>query len=192
MKKFFAMTALAVVAMTGSAFAQNSASATAPVVGTVQVPISIVNQQGLNFGSSLARTVNATIPSTSLQAARFWVQGDAGDFVFFNVDPNVTLMLDPNLNPQALAGVNPVGGQATTMNVATSASIRHLNDATTSIAIVPNPHPLSQFGQDGGAFPAGSGMGQMYVYVGGSVTPGADQQRGSYSGTLNVAVNYSN
>jgi hypothetical protein len=193
MKKILAIAALAAVALSGSAFAQNSSSASSSVTSTVQVPIQILNQQGLNFGSNLARTVNTTIAPTSTQSARFFVLGDAGDNVSFNVDPVVVLLIDPYVNAQALAGVNAVGGQSTTMNVTTSATIRHINDAATSIPIIPNPYPLSTpgpGGNDGGAQAAGNG--QMYVYVGGSVTPSATQQRGSYSGVLNVAVNYAN
>jgi hypothetical protein len=36
------------------------------------------------------------------------------------------------------------------------------------------------------------GLGQAYVWIGGSVTPAATQQRGSYSGTFTVSAAYSN
>jgi hypothetical protein len=39
---------------------------------------------------------------------------------------------------------------------------------------------------------ASDGLGQVYVWVGGSVTPTATQQRGSYSGTFTVSAAYSN
>lgn len=38
----------------------------------------------------------------------------------------------------------------------------------------------------------GDGLGQAYVWIGGSVTPAATQQRGSYSGTFTVSASYSN
>jgi hypothetical protein len=36
------------------------------------------------------------------------------------------------------------------------------------------------------------GLGQVYVWIGGSVTPTATQQRGSYSGSFTVSAAYSN
>jgi hypothetical protein len=36
------------------------------------------------------------------------------------------------------------------------------------------------------------GLGQAYLWVGGSVTPTATQQRGTYSGTFTVSAAYSN
>ena len=36
------------------------------------------------------------------------------------------------------------------------------------------------------------GLGQAYVWIGGSVTPTAVQQRGSYSGSFTVSAAYSN
>ena len=191
--KTIAMIALAVVAMTGTAMAQNSASATAPVVGTVQVPITIVNQQGMNFGNNLQRGVFATISVNTGSAARFFIQGDAGDLVAFTIDPTVTMTLDgPG---QVLAGVNPVGGQSTTMTLITHGKINEVNDPVGAVEIIPAPDPLSTPGTNpnfGGDGVVGSGTGQLYLFVGGDVTPAADQQRGSYAGTINVTVAYSN
>ncbi len=90
---------------------------------------------------------------------------------------------------QDLAGVNVVGGQATTMTLTTASTIRHEDDASTSIAIVPNPHQLSTPGvNDDGSNAAGDG--DLYLYVGGTMPVGVDQQRGSYAGTINVTVAY--
>jgi hypothetical protein len=36
------------------------------------------------------------------------------------------------------------------------------------------------------------GLGQLYVWIGGSVSPTATQQRGSYSGSFTVSAAYSN
>jgi hypothetical protein len=39
---------------------------------------------------------------------------------------------------------------------------------------------------------ASDGLGQAYIWIGGTVTPSATQQRGSYSGTFTVSAAYSN
>jgi hypothetical protein len=36
------------------------------------------------------------------------------------------------------------------------------------------------------------GLGQLYMWIGGSVSPSATQQRGSYTGTFTVSAAYSN
>jgi hypothetical protein len=36
------------------------------------------------------------------------------------------------------------------------------------------------------------GLGQAYLWIGGTVTPTATQQRGVYSGTFTVSASYSN
>ncbi len=45
---------------------------------------------------------------------------------------------------------------------------------------------------NGGDGVASDGLGQAYLWIGGSVTPAAQQQRGSYSGTFTVGAAYSN
>jgi hypothetical protein len=39
---------------------------------------------------------------------------------------------------------------------------------------------------------ANDGLGQLYLWIGGSVTPSSVQQRGAYSGTFTVSAAYSN
>ncbi|MDB5034051.1 MAG: hypothetical protein JWQ98_1292, partial [Chlorobi bacterium] len=36
------------------------------------------------------------------------------------------------------------------------------------------------------------GLGQVYLWIGGSVSPTATQQRGNYTGTFTVSAAYSN
>jgi hypothetical protein len=175
--------------MTGSAFAQNSATSSSAVLGTVQVPITIVNNEDLNFGTNMLRGIPSSIPANSYDAAEFFITGDAGDNVFFNIDPTVLLTLEA-YPAQDLAGVVPAGGQATTMSVTTNSRIRYVDDAPSALVMAPVLHALSVPGTEPGDGVIGSGTGQMYLFVGGSVTPGPDQQRGSYAGTVNVSVQY--
>jgi hypothetical protein len=192
--KAIAMIALAVVAMTGTAMAQNSASASSAVTGTVQVPLTMVNQQGLNFGNNLQRSTMSSISVNSAQAARFFIQGDAGDRVAFTIPPTVTLTLN-STETQTLAGVNAVGGQGTTLTVITHGKINTVNNPAGAVEILPAPDELSTPGTNptfGGDGVVGSGTGQLYLFIGGDVTPSATQQRGAYAGTINVSVNYSN
>ena len=204
MKKILAFAALAAVAVTGTASAQtltNSASAT--VTAGVVVPVTIENLTGMNFGD-LERGVTSTIVANTPQGASFHVLGDEGDNVVYNFPAAFPLTLDnhgPNTNPQGELGVVVVDAQTTVLNVTTTAYLRHMGPGVygggLDAAVAPsvnNPHPLSAgAAQHGGAFDAANpGMGQMYLYIGGSVTPSADQQRGEYTGTLNVSVDYSN
>ena len=187
MKKFLAL-AVAAVALSGSAFAQDNATAVA--TATVNYDVEITKMSDINFGTDLARNSDPSIAPTSGNAATFYVQGDSKDLVFFTIPNTVTLSL---VNQGQLAGVVGDGTQATTMDWTTAATIRHYNAPGSSIAIVPNPHELSTAGvNDNGNHPMNSGIGQMYVYVGGSLDVAANQQRGNYSGELTVAVDYSN
>ena len=204
MKKILAFAALAAVAVTGTASAQtltNSASAT--VTAGVVVPVTIENLTGMDFGD-LERGVPTTIVANTPQGASFHVLGDEGDNVVYNFPASFQLTLDnygANTNTQGDLGVVVVDNQTTVLNVTTNAYIRHMGPLeytgglTAEVAPgLNNPHPLSAgAAQHGAAFDAANpGMGQMYLYVGGTVTPSADQQRGEYTGTLNVSVDYSN
>ena len=44
----------------------------------------------------------------------------------------------------------------------------------------------------GGNGTGSDGLGQTYLWIGGSVAPGAAQQRGVYSGSFTVSAAYSN
>src|SRR5687768_1798945 len=110
MKKIIAL-AVATVALSGSAFAQlnspqtgnNTATSTAAVTGTVQVPISIENLRGLDMGELNRNTPSVTgwdgggNPYNLNNTAKFEVLGDAGDNVLFTFEGPITLTLDnPN------------------------------------------------------------------------------------------------
>ena len=154
--------ALALVAISSTASAQtltNTAQAT--VTATVVVPVTITNEQGLDFGNDLERNVFKTVSVNSPEAARFYIQGDAGDNVAFTIDPTVTLYLD-GPGTQTQAGVNAVDGQTTTMTMIPHGKINTINDFTTlggAEEILPAPDDLSTPGvNDGGAHPVGSGI----------------------------------
>ncbi|WP_077032772.1 DUF4402 domain-containing protein [Pelomonas sp. KK5] len=154
-----------------------AASATANASATVLTPMTITKSTDLNFGELVAGNGVVTLDtagartkagSTALPtggsptAARFDVTGDANHT--FSVDfatGSSTVLTDASSNTMAVSWFAEVVGTAA-------------------------PTPVSTGTPTTGTLNSGA----AYIYVGGAVTVGASQAAGSYTGTIQVTVNY--
>lgn len=166
--------AAAVISGPSGAVPTNSASATAS--GTVIAPITVATSANLSFGkfapgaggtvtisNSGARTYSGIIPSTigsTLTAAQFTVTGDPD--ATYSISHSGSAML-----------TNTTGGGGETMALAKSSDLTGAN--VTSGTVI------------AGALSAG---GAQTIFVGGTLTVGANQVAGVYTGTVDVTVEY--
>ncbi len=157
---FLSLSAASVQAQVNS----NSISATADV----QTPINVIAGNTLDFGPVLpgvAKTVVVTdATSGTAQAGSFHVQG------LSNANVNLTFTLPTNL---VNGGNNlPIGswtGEETT--AATPSASNFTPSATPTATTI-------------------GGAGDLYVFLGGTVSPASNQPAGVYTGTVAMTVDY--
>ncbi len=155
------MLALGLVAA-GAAAVQAQNNATINVTAAVQQPIVVTAANALDFGQVFPG-VPKGVALASASAGRFTVtgQGGAGVSLAFVVPANLTF------------GAN-------TLPVAFAGSWNGINDpAGTGIG--------SFAGATGATL---SGTGNLFVFVGGTVTPSVSQAAGAYVGTVQMTVVY--
>ena len=148
--------------VTSTAQAQNSANAS--VTADVQQPLVVTKTADLVFGA-VYPGMNKAIAVTDGGAAKFTVGGQA------SANVNVTFTL-----PATIAS----GG-----NTLTIASWTGLHNTTNSSASGTSFTPSASATST--AIPAG---GTLYVFVGATAQPAANQAAGSYSGTMTMTVVY--
>lgn len=155
-----------ITAFASGAYAQTqSINATA----TVNSQISIAAANNLQFGS-VTQSINKSIDKINVtNAGRFELTGGTNSA---NVTLNFTTL------PTDLAdGLNllPVSFSAT------DAGYNNTGDQGTQTAFNPN---------NGSPNAPLSANGELWVYIGGTVAPGASQASGTYSGTITLQVTY--
>ncbi|HVZ39045.1 MAG TPA: DUF4402 domain-containing protein [Candidatus Kapabacteria bacterium] len=198
MKKFLSLAALAIVTC-GAASAQTGmgvygSSASATVSGTVTFPVTIARWHDLTLGTILrtnAAQNRSVDPHDATNAAHFKVLGDAGDLVNLTLDGTVTLTNDH----VTTTGESVADGNTNTIMLTTVRTFRYVDGDQAGSTTWHTPFALAGNGySDGGGSISGldPGQGQMNVYVGGTYTIAADQQRGNYTGMLNASVAYAN
>ncbi len=171
---------LALVAADRSALAQ---SASVLSTATIITPITATAIAPLAFGS-ITKGTTATVPPSSAAAAAVSFSGDEGD--------NISISLPPSLTISTTSGA---GGASMTVTINRSALRVHTSNAqSTATALNASSGSATTIlsTDNGGDGVASDGLGQAYLWIGGSVTPAAQQQRGSYSGTFTVSAAYSN
>jgi hypothetical protein len=136
------------------------------------IALSIAGTQNLDFGSVGAGVPVTVNPQTNVNAGRFILQG----FPFFQPQFQLTFTLPTELQrfpgPATMPiSFGPTSGCARNTNV--QATCAFFNPATGLIARFPF------------AFPA-----RYYVWLGGTVSPGASQPGGVYQGTITATVAY--
>ncbi len=162
------LTLVAAVACAGmiglSQQAAAQVSQTANVTAEVQTPISIDKNNDLDFGEVFPG-VNKTIAATATEAAEFAIQGEASTPV------NVTFTIPTNLldGSNTLPIANWTGLTNTTQSQVGGSSFTPSASA----------HQVTLHTN-----------GQLYVYVGATVQPPANQAAGSYSAVLTITVEY--
>lgn len=164
MRKVTTLAGLALVAsLAGRAEAQTQ-TATINASATVMQPINVVGAVNLAFGGVFPG-VAKSIAVSAAGAGRFDVTGQPSAPVF------VSFVLPANLT----SGANtlPIGtwtGHTNTVNNPTTGS-----NFTPSAAL---------------ANATFSGTGQLFVFVGATVTPALNQAAGVYNGTIQITVTY--
>jgi hypothetical protein len=167
MRRFF-LAALVLAASALPAAAQTSASSNLTSTATVVSPISISITQPLAFGKLTASQVKTIAADDAANAGQFYVQGDGGAAVTLSVTAPANLVSGANTLPlSALTGTQG----------ATNGS------GNSTFSPVPGGTVLS--------IPGAGTTQKLYVHIGGTVTAGAGQPTGAYTGNiaLNVAYN---
>jgi hypothetical protein len=165
----------------GNAFAQTSQSVTA--TATVTTPITGGATAALAFGSVTKGEAN-TVAATSAGAGAVYLSGDESDNITLTVPSTVDLTTTSGAGGTLTVDLNRAGLKANSAdNTQGSASTADASSGSVTVALS---------GDAAGDGTDADGLGQVYVWIGGSVTPTATQQRGSYSGTFTVNASYSN
>ena len=153
-----------VAALLSLATAAQAQSANITATATVFTPITITGTRNLDFGNVFPG-VNKTIAVAAATSGQYQLGGQAGANV------NLTFTLPTNL----VSGANnlPIGTWTGCTN------------ATNTTA------GCSSFTPSASATPtAMSGAGALFVWVGGTVSPAANQAAGSYTGTVTLTAAY--
>jgi hypothetical protein len=211
MKKILAL-AVAAVALSGSAFAQTPTIGTntlmstvtsgpVTITGTVVVPLEATVLDGnINFaqinrgGIATVNPANDAINNVNPpDAAKVAFVGDRGD--------NIAVTLTNSVLATTNGGGHGIGNPAT-MAWTTTATYRDawvpqggstpfLSGATLTLGD-DNSDLGTGLTYGGVASTGNDGNGAMFVWLGGSVTADANQQRGVYTGTITVTGTYNN
>ena len=162
-----------------TAFAQ---SASVNSSATIETPISASATAALAFGT-ITKGATATVASTAASAAGVTFSGDEGDNITISVPSSAT--------------INTTAGAGASMAVTISRSTLRVNttgtQGTASALDASSGSATTVLSGDAGGNGTGSdGLGQTYLWIGGTVSPATTQQRGVYSGSFTVSAAYSN
>jgi hypothetical protein len=156
----------------GSAGSAMAATATATSTSVVITPIAIAKNVDLSFGSiaggATAGTVTLKPDGTRVAGGGATLAGGTSTAAQFNVTGQTGLTYSISL----------AGTSATLTNGANTMAFTTISDVTASAITTGNVS-------------AGTlASGAQTIFVGGSLTVGANQLAGTYSGTVSVAVDY--
>jgi hypothetical protein len=164
-----------------TAFAQTSQSVNSSA--TVTTPITGASTAALAFGTVTKGQAN-TVASSAAGAGAFNFSGDESDDITITVPATVTLNTTSGGGASMNVTLDRAGmGSNSTDNTQGSAVTADASSGTVTVALSAD---AAGDGTDA------DGLGQSYFWIGGSVTPAANQQRGSYTGTFSVSASYSN
>lgn len=162
-----------------SAFAQ-SASVTSSA--TIETPISAAATAPLAFGT-ITKGATATVAATAASAAGVTFSGDEGDNITISVPSSATISTAAGSGASMTVSIDRSSLRVNTVGTQGTASALDASSGSATSA-------LSSDAAGNGT--SGDGLGQTYVWIGGSVAPAATQQRGVYSGSFTVSAAYSN
>jgi hypothetical protein len=171
--------ALLFIASIPAAFAQ-SASVTA--TATVVTPITAQATAPLAFGT-ITKGSTATVPATSAMAGALTFSGDEADNITISVPSTVSIATTSGAGASMTVTLNRAALRSNIVNTQGSATPLDASSGSATTAL------SADAGGDG---VNSDGLGQLYLWVGASVTPTATQQRGTYTGTFAVTAAYSN
>jgi hypothetical protein len=174
-----ASAAFALVSAFSTGFAQ-SASVTS--TATIVTPITAAATAPLAFGT-ISKGATATVAATHASAGAVSFGGDESD--------NITISVP------ATATISTTSGAGASMTVTLHRGTMRSNTTTsqagaTTLDAASGSATAALSSDASGDGVNNDGLGQLYVWIGGAVTPSATQQRGSYSGTFTVSAAYSN
>jgi hypothetical protein len=177
--KFIAIFAFVLFAVGNVAFAQSSASVTS--TATIETPISASALSNLAFGT-ISKGATATVASSSSSAGSVLFSGDEGDNITITVPATATISTSSGAGASMTVTINRGGLAVNTSNDQNNANALDASSGTATTALS---------GDEGGNEVA-DGLGQAWLWIGGSVSPTSTQQRGVYTGTFTVSAAYSN
>jgi hypothetical protein len=162
-------------------FAQSAAvSSTATIV----TPISATATAPLAFGT-ISKGATATVAATAANAAAVNFSGDESDAISITVPPTVTISTSSGAGGSMTVTLDRSGIRYTPLGNIPPNGASVVDASSGSVTV-----NLSMDNQ--GNATNNDGLGQAYIWIGGSVTPATNQQRGSYSGTFTVSAAYAN
>lgn len=158
---------LAGLALTAAAplAAQSTASANIQANANVLAPISASGEQDLDFGDVIPG-FDETVAPGDTEAGQFHVSG-AG---------NLQVALDFGTLPAALND-----GSGATLPISFATGSAGYGSASTSVDATFDPNSVTNVNLD---------AGDLYVFLGGTVSPADDQAEGTYSETITLSVSY--
>jgi hypothetical protein len=177
--KISLLAALIVLFSATGAFAQ-SASVTSSA--TIETPISAAATAALAFGT-ISKGAEATVASSSSDAAAVTFGGDESDNITIAVPETVTISTTSGAGADMTVTLDRANLVVHTSNAQGSGSALDASSGSATTALS---------GDAGGNGTDNDGLGQAYLWIGGSVTPSSTQQRGVYSGSFTVSASYSN
>lgn len=158
--------AVALMCCAPTAFAQNSVNEDATVDATVIQALAITKNQDLNFGRIAQGTTNTIAKADAADVAKFSITGEAGESVTITYTEITELDED--------------GAGTATLPYTQVASFNDSDDSSASTDMSGGTQSTTLEATNG----------TLFVYLSGTVTPGASQTAGAYSATVNVAVAY--
>lgn len=178
MKFFHALMALAIVGLvsiSSQAFAQGGSA-------TIQTDITSFGTADLAFGT-IAKGATATVLSSDAAAGTIAFSGDADD--------NVTISVPATFDISTTSGA----GSTMTVTITRASMVSNTTSAqgTASAMDASSGSATVALSSDASGDGVGTdGLGQVYTWFGGTVSPTATQQRGTYNGTVTITAAYSN
>jgi hypothetical protein len=174
-----ASAALALVSTFSTGFAQ-SASVTS--TATIVTPITAAATAPLAFGT-ISKGATATVAANNASAGAVTFGGDESDNITITVPATATIATTSGAGATMTVTLNRAGVRTNTTSAQGGSVTLDASSGSATTAL----------SADASGDGVGSdGLGQLYMWIGGAVTPTATQQRGSYSGTFTVSAAYSN
>jgi hypothetical protein len=149
---------------------------------TIVTPITATATAPLAFGT-ISKGSTSSVDATSSSAAAVTFSGDESDNITISVPSSVSIATTSGAGATMTVTVNRAALRGNTINAQGSASVLDASSGAVTAALS---------GDGAGDGVNNDGLGQLYVWIGGAVTPSTTQQRGSYSGTFTVSAAYSN
>jgi hypothetical protein len=160
--------------------AQNAVSVTANAM--VVSPVNGTALSSLDFGT-LPQGTTTHVEASGSGACALLLSGDAADHVSVQIPQQATLSTTSGGGSSMTINLDLANLRAGSSSDASDAESVDASEGTATIQLSAD---------DQGNETAGDGIGQAYVWIGGSASPAATQQQGAYSGTFTVSVAYTN